>query len=79
MWELTESVSWKIKLIFLLFCAMVDIISAVQFNVPLAPLPKKMSKKVLKKSLAFFTEVLQKSCSSCELLDYTDDICLPKL
>ena len=43
---------------------MVDIISALQLNVPLAPLLKQG----LKKALAFFKEVLKKSCSSCELL-----------
>ena len=44
LWQLTGSVSWQI--IYLLLCVMVDIISAVQFNVPLAPLPKNVLKKV---------------------------------
>ena len=63
---------------FLLLCVMVDIISAVQFNLPLAPLPKKGFLKK-NKSLAFYTGVLQMSCSFCEQLDDTDDYCLPKM
>ena len=38
-----------------LLCVMVDIISAVQFNVPLAPLPEPREK-----SFAFYKEVLKR-------------------
>ena len=66
LWELTRSVSCKIEF-SCSFCFEVNIISAVQFKVPLAPLPN---------NFGFLKKKLPQSCSSCELVEATDDICL---
>ena len=41
--------------------------------------PIKALKNTATKTLPFYKEELEKSCSYCELPEATDDICLPKL
>ena len=55
---------------------MVNIISAVQFIVPIAHLPNE---GLIKNSnnIGFLQRRTSKELFSCELLEYTDDICLP--
>ena len=61
---------------FFLLCFVSNIVSAIQLNVPLKPLPNQ---GLLKKRFCFFIEEKQRSCSSCELLEATDYIFLPRL
>ena len=54
-------------------------ISAEQLIVLPAGVPKQGLLKKHSAKLAFYQKELSKSCSSCKLLEATDDICLPKL